>query len=584
VSVASVGCAERSRLPMPSSPLVKSAGETPDDLVKGKLNRGLDVAALLSGPTDLIRWVQQLSECYSSRLIWALFASQFVLKGFVMGYSLGGFDWLLSARNVPGPTMQIYSAVGMLPFAMKPLVGMLSDAFPICGYQKNPYIMITTVVGIAGLAMIACSGIVNMHVRFLVIGLFCIMLMVSSADVLTEAKYAERIRRVPEKGPDFITLVWLMVATGGLLATLTLGTLLEHLKPHWVYAVCLLPAALTFLPSVLNYLDERKLSPEEVIAVRTHYFAQSELVFLVLLVGGASVIMMVTGLSHISVWTNLAVGLGCAFVVSAAFMMLTAPMIGRMVTFGIIQHLCAFSTMGAVFYFFTNGPEQYPEGPHFSPMFLITAVGVVGSLFSLVGFSVFNLCMKHWRYHSVFVTTNVFYALGHALAAIQFARLNVKWGISDEAFAVSYAVVQSITTSMLFLPGIVLLTQLCPKNVEATMYALLAGTSNLGTQIGGCVGAAVLTYLGVTPSGEEAESHKFENLWVAALISSLAPLITLALLPWMIPNALQTERLMDENSTPTDGSPWRRLRARAEDRQRISSPTSSGAQYGATEA
>jgi len=565
---------------MPGSPVIKNIEESPDDAAKGK--QGL--SALISSPLDLIRWVQQLSDCYSSRLIWALFASQLVLKGFVMGYSLGAFDWLLSARNVPGPTMQIYSAVGMLPFAMKPLVGMLSDAFPICGYQKNPYIMITTVVGIAGLAIIASSGTVDMKDRYLVIGLFCIMMMISSADVLTEAKYAERIRQVPERGPDFITLVWLMVATGGLLATLTLGTVLEHLEPHWVYVLCLVPAAATLFPTVMNYLDERKMSPAEVIAVRTHYFAQAELVVLVLLVGGASVIMMVTGLAHVSVWTNLVVGLACATVVATAFMMLTAPMIGKMVTFGIIQHLCAFSTMGAVFYFFTNGPEQYPEGPHFSPMFLITIVGVVGSIFSLVGFSVFNLCMKHWRYHSVFFTTNVLYALGHALAAVQFARLNVKWGISDEAFAVSYAIVQSVTTSMLFLPGIVLLTQLCPKNVEATMYALLAGTSNLGTQIGGCVGAAVLTYLGVTPAGEVAESHKFENLWVAALISSLAPLITLALLPWMIPNALQTERLMDENSTPVDGSPWRRFRARAEERRQLSMPMSSGVQYGATEA
>merc|ERR1719359_705418 len=226
--------------------------------------------------------------------------------------------------------------------------------------------------------------------------------------------------------------------------------------------------------------------------------------------------------------------------------------------------------MGAVFYFYTNGPKEYPEGPHFSPMFWISILGIVGSLFSLVGFSLFNLFMKHWRYHSVFFTTNIMYALGHALAAVQFARLNIKWGISDEAFAVSYAVVQSITTSMLFLPGIVLMTQLCPKNVEATMYALLAGTSNLGTQIGGTVGAAVLTYLGVTPRGATGESHKFENLWLAALISSLAPLITLALLPWMIPNALQTERLMDENSTAVGDSLWRRFMARKEERDSLS--------------
>merc|ERR1719183_133160 len=119
--------------------------------------------------------------------------------------------------------------------------------------------------------------------------------MVSSADVLTEAKYAERIRSLPEKGPDFITLVWLMVTAGGLLATMTLGSVLEVLKPHWVYAICLIPAALTLTPTLLNYLDEKKMCPDAVLAARMQYFAQGELVVLVLLVGGASILIMVTG-------------------------------------------------------------------------------------------------------------------------------------------------------------------------------------------------------------------------------------------------------------------------------------------------
>ena len=70
---------------------------------------------------------------------------------------------------------------------------------------------------------------------------------------------------------------------------------------------------------------------------------QGELVVLVLLVGAASILMMATGLLQRSVWVNLAVGLSSAIVVSAAFLVLTSPMIGKMVTFGIIQHLCALT-------------------------------------------------------------------------------------------------------------------------------------------------------------------------------------------------------------------------------------------------
>jgi len=535
--------------------------EKAEDGEKSAKGGGIHENRLFSGPWDFKRWVCMLGDTYNWRLLWMLVASQMTLKGFVMGYALGGFDWLLSARNVPGPKMQIYSAVGMLPFAMKPLVGMLSDAFPIMGYQKIPYLLVATVIGVAGLLTITMSGFVNMPVQMLVLGLFCIIMMVSSADLLTEAKYAERIRAFPEKGPDLITFVWLLVTCGGFCATLSLGTVLEHFKPHWVYAICLIPAVVILLPTLLNFLDEKKMSPEKVVEVRAHYFAQGELVVLVVLVGLSSVCMMCSGLLQDSVWVNLAVGLTCGAVVMSSFLLLLTPMIGKMVAFGIIQHLCAFSTQGAVFYFYTNGREQYPEGPNFSPLFYMSVIGIVGSIFSLMGFSLFNLCMKHWRYHSVFFTTNIIFSIGTATSAIQFSRMNLRWGISDEVFAISYAVITSLTLSMLFLPGIVLLTQLCPKQVEATMYALLAGTSNLGTQIGGTVGAAVLTLLGVTPRGQPNESDKFDNLWIAALISSLAPMFTLVLLPWMIPNALQTERLLSEDATAVDGSPLRRWRA-----------------------
>lgn len=161
----------------------------------------------------------------------------------------------------------------------------------------------------------------------------------------------------------------------------------------------------------------------------------------------------------------------------------------------------------------------------------------------------------------MFLTTNFIFCCGHGLSAIQYARLNVSWGISDEFFALAYSMITSVTMSMVFLPGIVLLTQLCPKQVEATMYALLAGTSNLGTQIGSSVGACVLQSLDITPRGAVGESAKFDNLWIAALLSSVAPMLTLILIPWMIPNALQTERLMDANALAVDGSPLRRFLA-----------------------
>jgi len=50
----------------------------------------------------------------------------------------------------------------------------------------------------------------------------------------------------------------------------------------------------------------------------------------------------------------------------------------------------------------------------------------------------------------------------------------------------------------------------------------------------------------------------FDNLWIAAVIQTLLPMITLFFLPYMIPNATQTEKLLGDDATGCDGSWYRR--------------------------
>jgi hypothetical protein len=76
------------------------------------------------------------------------------------------------------------------------------------------------------------------------------------------------------------------------------------------------------------------------------------------------------------------------------------------------------------------------------------------------------------------------------------------------------------------------------------MYALLAGSHNVGGLFSNFIGAALLSQLGVTPSGSIGESNKFDNLWKAALIGSILPTISIALIPFCIPDTSQSELLL----------------------------------------
>merc|ERR1719343_1913449 len=84
---------------------------------------------------------------------------------------------------------------------------------------------------------------------------------------------------------------------------------------------------------------------------------------------------------------------------------------------------------------------------------------------------------------------------------IFFARWNVKWGIPDHIFVLGTGAFESVIGQWMWMPSVVILSQLCPEGMEATMYALLAGCHNLGITIASSCGAWVLQQLGCQPSG-----------------------------------------------------------------------------------
>lgn len=513
---------------------------------------GESVLDLLSG----------LKAAYGWKLLGMLAFAQWMCKGMIWGFCLSTMDFLFRDYAVSGPRLQVYKAIVMLPWAMKPLFGLVSDACPIMGYQKAPYIIMVSLVAVAAHISIGFTAAGTLPIKAIVVCLLLGCMQISVVDLLTEAKYAERIRQRPERGPDLMTYVWGGITLGNLCATASVGFIIEHFGPHWVFAFVSIPAAIVIIPTWLNWLEEPKMTREQVVRKQAEMWAQKEILFLVLLTGIATIALVVVGLVQDSVWVNLAVAGVVAVVVIIAFTLLLHPMIGRMNCFFFIQTCCVVDISGASFYFFTDNASQFPNGPNFSKIFFASALGVFVALLNLVGMAIYNRYMQHWRYHGLFLFAN-FLVCGVSLAALLvYTRFNLVLGIPDTLFVMSTWGIWAIVHMWMWLPGVVLLSQLCPKGVEATMYALLAGCHNLGLATASYLGASMLKVLEISPTGAANESHQFDNLWVAALIQAVAPMLTLIALPWMIPNALQTEKLLDADARAVDNSPWQRLMRR----------------------
>merc|ERR1719440_2235173 len=94
-------------------------------------------------------FIEELEKHFGYKLLWLLFAVQFLLKGLALDLRSRAEPWVYKLYHVPAPKMQVYNGVTQLPWAVKPIIGLVSDLCPIRGINKAPYMLATSLLGVA---------------------------------------------------------------------------------------------------------------------------------------------------------------------------------------------------------------------------------------------------------------------------------------------------------------------------------------------------------------------------------------------------------------------------------------------------
>merc|ERR1719472_68143 len=321
------------------------------------------------------------------------------------------------------------------------------------------------------------------------------------------------------------------MTVAGILATLSSGYILSHSSPWTLYTLGTVPASFIAVPAMLNWLQEPKLKPEEVAAQRSKVVEQKEALFLCFIMLGATLILSWSGM-FLDTMPNGAISLGVTLVVLGSFSVLLNPVIAKVNAFGLIQMSLALSFGGASFYFAMDSEKAYPEGPHFSKQFYSMILPLVGSFFTIVGISVYNKMAGGYTYRRMYIVGNLLYCF--------------------------CSLFHIVLGTWLWMPSTVIMSLLCPRGMEAIMFALLAGCHNLGATISNNLGAVLIEWLEITPNGADDESEKFKNLWIASLVACVLPTCSIVLVPSFIPDKMQTEKILDDEDMPANhGSLWR---------------------------
>jgi folate/biopterin transporter len=369
--------------------------------------------------------------------------------------------------------MSAIIGISTTPWMIKPLYGFISDSFPLFGYHRKPYILLS---GIIGCAAWVCLGTVVHTSSMATMMILLSSLSVAISDVIIDSIVVERARIETEANVGSLqSLCWGTTAIGGLCTAYFSGLLLEYFSPRTVFLItALFPLVMS---SVTWLIAEQPVDKNE--QNKKDNNTKNQLVQI-----RAAI-------------TQKAILLPTLFI----FFWHATP-----------------NAEAAFFYFTTNEL-------HFEPEFL-GRVRLVTSFASLIGVWAFQRYLKTIPFRVMFTWGILLSTALGMTTLLLVTHTNRLLGIDDHWFSLGDSLIITVIGKIVFMPVLVLSTKLCPSGIEATFFALLMSVLNLGGIVSYGLGSVMMQWLGIT------ENH-FDSLWLLIIITNCSSLIPIFLIKWL---------------------------------------------------
>jgi len=380
-------------------------------------------------------------------------------QGFRVLSSLSLQLWLKDRLLLDPVDLQWISSLAALPWSIKPLYGLASDARPIWGRRRKPYLILAAVIGVSswfGLALLSQNEEVNQNLLLALLVLT--NLSAALSDVIIDAMVAERAlvaakeggkgNETGTEGEDALqTICWGSLSIGGLVGSGIGIAAISTASLSLIFSITALAPLLSLVTAIL--LPEKRSQ------------------------GVAGVKTQITSL------------------ISA----LRQPRIHRPLAFFFLQYALVPSVSETMLFFATDVLK-------FSPEFL-AAQGVISFLALLLGSVVYSrfISGSNIAFDTIFFYSQLALAVMSLGDLILVLRLNIAWGISDVAFVIGSDSVSTIISRLAMQSFFIIAARVCPEGCEAALYAFFMSTSNFGSTVSGMFGSFVTPYFNVS-SGE----------------------------------------------------------------------------------
>lgn len=98
-------------------------------------------------PYTIFTGMHAMGKEWGFRWVTFLFTVQWVLKGLLYGLLYQSLQYTLRDLNVSASSLSIMMAVSVVPWSLKPFMGVLADFFRFYGYAKQPHFWFWTILG-----------------------------------------------------------------------------------------------------------------------------------------------------------------------------------------------------------------------------------------------------------------------------------------------------------------------------------------------------------------------------------------------------------------------------------------------------
>ncbi len=374
------------------------------------------------------------------------------------------------------------TGISALPWVIKPLFGFMSDGLPILGYRRRPYLILSGLLGTV--SWLALANFVEDAVTATIIILLT-SLSVAISDVIVDSVIVERARKesLAQSG-SLQSLCWGATAFGGLLTAYFSGLLLQHLSSNQVFEIT---ATFPLIVSGVAWLiAEEKISPNDSETKESPVKVQMKQLW-----GAVKQKQIWLPIAFLFVWQ-------------------------------------ATPTADSAFFFFSTNELG------FEPEFL-GRVRLVTSFASLVGIFLFQRYLKTVPFRKILGWSTVIAAVLGMTTLLLVTHTNRALGIDDRWFSLGDSLILTVVGQITWMPVLVLSARLCPKGVEATLFALLMSIWNLSGLLSHEFGALLTSWLGVTETN-------FDQMWLLVIITNLSTLLPLPFLGWLPAGDPQAEQ------------------------------------------